>query len=103
MNSIDVPIGLPYFRCDGPKEAGPVHLMAEFGLEELGRSPDRHEEVDAGGMPALVLGGDGSSGDNIVDMGVAMELAAPGVKDPEETWQVAAHILFIGSQSFDGL
>ena len=49
----------------------------------------------------MVLGGQGSSWDNIVDMGMVMELAAPGVKNTEETWQVAAYVFLIGSQSFN--
>lgn len=51
----------------------------------------------------MLLGGQGSSRDNIVDMGMIVELSAPGVKEAEKAWQVAAHVLFIGSELFDGL
>jgi len=48
----------------------------------------------------MLLGGQGPSWDNIVDMGMIVELSAPGVKEAEKTWQIAAHVLFIGSELF---
>jgi len=36
-------------------------------------------------------------------MGVIVELSAPGVKEAEKTWQIAADVLLISSELFDGL
>ena len=51
----------------------------------------------------MLLGGQGSSRDNIVDMRVIVELSAPGVKEAEKTWPIAADVVLINSQLFDGL
>jgi len=44
---------------------------------------------------------EGTAGDDIVDMRMVLQLAAPGVKDAEESGCVAADIFFVPSQFFD--
>jgi len=54
--------------------------------------------VEVGGVPGVVLGRDGSSWDDVMDVGVVVELTAPGVEDTEETWEICSDVLGISSQ-----
>ena len=54
-------------------------------------------------MPAAVLGGEGAARGEVMDVRMKLKLAAPGVQDSEEAGQVAADILGVGGQSFDGV
>jgi len=73
--AVDVPIGLPYFGCNGGGESSLVHLMAKFSSKDFGQSFDGYEEVDARGLPLEVMSGDGSTRNDVVNVGVIVELA----------------------------
>jgi len=59
--------------------------------------------VEVGGVPGMVLRRDGSSGDDVMDVGVVVELTAPGVEDTEEAWEISSDVLGISSQGDHGL
>jgi len=100
---IDIPIDLPDLRGDLFEEAGFSHRIAELGLEDDGESFDGEIEVDSGGVPETIGGGEGAAGDDVMDMGVIVEGSSPGVKDTEESWEITADIVFIEGEFFDGL
>jgi hypothetical protein len=81
---IDVPGDVPDFRGDLVQEAFLFHFIMELGPEEDGEGFDGEEEIRARGMPGVILAGDGTSRDDIVDVGVVVKLTAPGVKDSPE-------------------
>jgi hypothetical protein len=60
---VDVPIDWPHFRGDSIEEPGFFHGLAELDLEDLGKRPDGEIEIDPGGMPATIEGGEGAAGD----------------------------------------
>jgi len=101
--AVDVPLGGPDLCRYPAEEVRCFHLIAEFGAEDPGECLHGHEEVDAGGVPFSVFAGAGASGDDVVDMGMVMELAAPGVKDAEESREIASDVLSIRGQFLDGL
>lgn len=100
---VDVPGDVPDLGVDLVEECCLFHLIAELGSEEDGQSFDGEEEMEVGGVPGMVFDGDGSSWDDIVDMGVVVELTAPGVKDAEEAWEIGSDVLGISSQGGHGL
>lgn len=50
----------------------------------------------------MILGGDGTARDDVMDVGVILELSSPGMEDAEETGQIAADELWIRSELFHG-
>lgn len=50
-----------------------------------------------------VLGRKGSSRGDVVDMGVVLEGAPPGVEHAEEAWEISSHIFFIQGEFLHGL
>ena len=69
-----------------------LHPLAKLGAEYGGEGLDRQEEVLAAAPPAAVCRGDRSAGDHVMDVGMVLELPAPGVQDAEEARQVTAHV-----------
>jgi len=98
---IDIPIGLPEFRGDLIEEAGLFHGIAELGFEDFGESSDREIEIDSGGVPEVIVGGEGAAGDDVMDMGVILEGSSPGVKDTEESWEIPTDVMFIRGKFLD--
>jgi len=100
---VDDPGHVPKLGADLAQEPCLFHLIPELDSEEDGEGFDREEEVEVGGMPGVVLGRDGSPGDDIVDVGMIVELTAPGVKDAPEAWEIGSDVPGIGSQGGHGL
>ena len=92
---VDVPVDLPDLRRDLIEEAGLFHFIAELGFEDDGESSDGEIEIDPGGVPEAIRGGEGAAGDDVMDMGVKLEGSSPGVKDAEESWEISADVMFI--------
>jgi hypothetical protein len=100
---VDVPIDLPEIRRDLIEETGLFHFIAELGFEDLGESSDGEIEIDPGGVPDATGGGEGATGDDVMDMGVKLQGTTPGVEDPEESREISSDIVFIHGEFFDGL
>jgi hypothetical protein len=91
---VDVPVDLPDLRGDFLEEASILHGIAELGLEDYGESFNGEIEVDTGGVPEAVGGGEGAAGDDVMDVGVILEGSSPGVEDPEEPREITADVVF---------
>ena len=100
---VDVPVDLPDVRGDFLEEAGFFHGIAELGFEDHGESFNGEIEVDSGGVPEAIGGGEGAAGDDVMDVGVILEGSAPGMEDPEEPREISADVVFISGEFFDGL
>jgi len=57
--------------------------VEEFGTKDLGKSFHREQEILRGTQPGALIGRQGACGDEIVDMGMIGEIAAPGVQNAE--------------------
>ena len=98
---IDVPVDLPDFRGDLIEETGLLHFIAELGFEDFGESSDGEIEIDPGGVPEAIGGGEGAAGDDVMDMGVILQGSSPGVKDAEESREISADVMFIQGKFLD--
>jgi hypothetical protein len=102
---IDVPVDLPDFRGDLIEETDLLHFIAELGFEDDGESSDGEIEIDPGGVPEAIGGGEGAAGDDVMDMGMILQGTSPGVEDSEEPREITADVLLIRSKflhSFGG-
>jgi len=67
---INVPVDLPDFLGDLIEETDLLHFISELGFEDDGESSDGEIEVDPGGVPEAIGGGEGAAGNNVMEMGV---------------------------------
>ena len=98
---IDVPVDLPDLGGDLIEETGVFHFIAELGFEDDGESLDGEIEIDPGGVPEAIGGGEGAAGDDVMDMGVKLQGTAPGVKDAEESREITADVMLIQGKFLD--
>ena len=102
---IGVPVDLPDLGRDLIEETGLFHFIAELGFEDDRERMDGEIEVDLGGVPEAIGGGEGAAWDDVMDMGVILQGTTPGVKDAKESWEISADVMFIRSKflhSFGG-
>jgi hypothetical protein len=100
---VDVPIDLPKVRGNLLEKASLFHFIAELGFKDDGEGSDGEIEVDPGGVPEAIGGGEGATGDDVVDMGVILQGTPPGVEDAKESREITADILLIRGEFFDSL
>src|SRR4030043_1751625 len=60
---VDVPVDLPDVWRDFLEEASILHGIAELGFEDLGKSSYGEVEIDPGGVPEGIGGGEGAAWD----------------------------------------
>jgi hypothetical protein len=99
---VDVPVDLPDFGGDLIKEAGFLHFISELGFEDDGERSDGEIEVDLGGVPEAIGGGEGTAWDDVMDMGVILQGSSPGMKDSEESGKITTDVMFIQSKLLHG-
>jgi hypothetical protein len=95
---VDVPVDLPDLGGDLIKEVGLLHFISELGFEEDGERSDREIEINPRGVPEAIGGGEGSTGDDVMDMGVILQGTTPGVKDSKESREISADVVLIQSK-----
>ena len=100
--AVDVPILIPDLGWDLVQQPGRCHGDLELPAEDFGQRPYRQKETGLGGMPAAVLRTQRPAGYHIVDVGMALQLPAPGVKHAEEAGLIAADPAGVGGQGLDG-
>ena len=79
-----------------------AHRVFEEGAVDKGEGCDGDKEVGSGGQPGRTVLGEPTARDNIVDMGVILELPAPGMQDPGEPWQVGPNEPLVCGEPFEG-
>jgi hypothetical protein len=82
--TIDDPILLPDLRWHLWVEGSFLEGVAELGAEYLAQSLDGHQELGVFGGEPLAIGREAASGHQIVDMGMVVEIARPGLEDADE-------------------
>ena len=83
--TVDIPGDGPDLGVDVLQQAGVAHLFFEEGAVDGGEGFDGDKEVGAGGPPGRAVLGEATARDDVVDVGVVLELPAPGVQDTGET------------------
>jgi len=78
--AMDDPILLPDFSRHLGQEWRLFQVVVEFCSEQLGKRLDWNEEVVMGGQPGLPVRSQGTTGDQVVDMGVISQVAGPGME-----------------------
>ena len=86
--TVDVPREGPGLRIDLLQQTGVAHLVFEEGAGDGGERFDRDKEVGSGGPPGRAVRGEAPARDHGVDVGVVLELPAPGVQDPGEPREI---------------
>jgi len=79
--TVDVPGDLPACRIDFVEQPLSCHLGPELCLEDLGQGSDWQVEGIAGWQPLFSVGGQSSSRDDKVQVGMILHLSSPGVDD----------------------
>lgn len=100
---VDVPIGLPKVRRDLLEKASLFHFIAELGFKDDREGSDGEIEIDPGGVPEAIGGGEGAAGDDVVDVGVILQGTSPGVEDAKESREITTDVVFVEGEFFDGL
>ncbi len=54
-------------------------------------------------MPEAIGGREGAAWDDVMDVGVILQGTPPGVKDPEESWEISTNIILIQGEFLDSL
>jgi hypothetical protein len=80
---VDVPVNLPDLRRDLIEETGLLHFITELGSKDHGEGSDGEIEVNPGGVPEAIGGGEGAAGDDVV-YGVILQGTSPGMEDSKK-------------------
>src|SRR3989304_10168631 len=78
--TVDVPGDLPGCRIDFVEQPLSCHFGLEFGSEYLGQGFDGQVEGVSGWQPLFSVGGQSTSRDDEVQMGMILHLSSPGVE-----------------------
>jgi hypothetical protein len=79
------PVLLPYFWRDKGEEVGLAQCVAELGTKDGREGLGGKQKVLSGGQPSLAIGGQATTGSEVVDVRVVAEIASPGMEDADET------------------
>ena len=100
--AVDVPLRRPDLARNLPEQAGRVDPITKLGPHDPRQCSHREIEPGPGRMPAPVLVAQRPAHDDIVNVGVILQGASPGVQDPEQPGDVPADGLGVGGQQLDG-
>jgi len=100
---VNVPVQRPHLGVDLLKESGFFHGVTELGAVDGGEGFDRDVEVLRGGEPAGAIPARAAARDDVVDVGMILELTAPGLEHAEEACQIGADKAVVFGQQLQGL
>jgi len=100
---VDVPVNLPDLRRDLIEESNLLDFITELGSKDHGEGSDGEIEVNPGGVPEAIRGGEGAAWDDVVYVGVILQGTSPGMEDSEETWKISTDVIWIQGEFLDGL
>jgi hypothetical protein len=99
---VDVPGEVPDVWVDVLEQSGLAHVFLEKGAVDRREGFDGDEEVVSGSEPLGAVLGKSTARDDVVDVGVVLELPAPGMQDTGETRKVSADEAFVFGEAFEG-
>ena len=100
--TVDIPGDGPDLRIDVLQQTGVAHIFFEEGAVDGGEGFDGDKEVGPGGQPGRAVLGEAPTRDDVMDVGVVLELPAPGVQDPGKSWEIGPDEAFVGGEPFEG-
>ena len=100
--TVDVPGDGPDLGSDVLQQSGVAHVFFEERAVDGGEGFDGDKEVGAGGQPGCAVRGEATARDDGVDVGVVLELPAPGVQDAGEPREVGPDEALVCGQPFEG-
>ena len=100
---VDDPGSFPDGWIDFLEEPGLAEFVAELRPEQDRQGLHGQEERRSGRDPGVAIGADGSAGHDVVDVGVVVEGAIPGVQHAEEPWLAVTEKPPVCGEDLDGL
>jgi len=100
---VDIPVEGPDLRVDSIEESSSFHGVTELGSVDGGEGLDGDIKVLGGRKPAGAVVAQAAARDDVVDVGVVLELTAPGLQDTEEAREIGADETRVLGQPFQGL
>jgi hypothetical protein len=100
--TMDIPRDSPDLGIDVLQPSGVAHLFFEECTVDGREGFDGDKEVGAGGAPGHAVLGEAAARDDVVNVGVVLELPAPGMQDAGETRQVCPDEPLVLGQPFEG-
>ena len=100
--TVDVPGDRPDLRIDVLQQTRSVHLFFAERTVEGREGFDGDNAVGAGGAPGRAVLGEATAGHNVMEVGMGLELPAPGVQHPGKPREVSPDETLIGNQPFEG-
>jgi hypothetical protein len=97
----DVPGDRPDLRIDLLQQAGVTHVFFEERTGDASKRFDWDKEGGAGGAPGRAVLGEAPARDDVVDMGVILELSAPGMQDAGEPREVCPDEALVLGQALE--
>ena len=85
------------------EESGVCHVVFEDSPVDGREGFDRDKEVGSGGQPLGAVFGETATWDDVVDMGMVLELSAPGMEDTGKTGELRTDEALLFGEAFDGL
>lgn len=101
--AVDIPGDFPALWVDVVEESSALHLLFEDGLVDGRECFNGDKEVVSGREPLGVVSGESTTWDNIVNVGVVLELSAPGVEDAGKAREFCTDETPIFGEPFEGL
>ena len=99
---VDVPREVPDLWVDVIEQAGLSHVFFEDGSVDGREGFDGDKEGGSGGKPGGAVLGEATTWDDVVDVGVVLELSAPGMQDPGETRELCPDKTLVFGKAFEG-
>jgi hypothetical protein len=100
--TVHVPGDGPDLGVDVLQQSSYAHLLFPNGTIDGGESFDGDKEVGSGGQPCRAVRGETTARDDVVDVGVVLELPAPGRQDTEKTREVRPDETLVCGEPFQG-
>ena len=100
--TVDVPGDGPDLGVDVLQQSGLAHVFFEERAVDGGEGFDGDKEVGSGGAPGRAVLGEATARDDGVDVGVVLELPAPGMQDPGEPREVGPDEALVFGEPFEG-
>ena len=88
--TVDVPGDVPDLWVDVLQQSGCAYLLFPHGAVDGGEGLHGDKEVGSGGLPGRAVLRESTARHDVVDVGVVLELPAPGMQDASETREVGA-------------
>ena len=100
--TVDIPGDAPDLGGDVLQHASVAHLCFEEGAVDGGEGFHRDKEVGAGGPPGRTVRGKATAWNTVVDVGVVLELPAPGMQDTGKTRELRPEEALVFGEPFEG-